>query len=379
MYRLRGGSAVKRPLGLFLVTAAILCGYVSVALAESPPHALDHAGIRACRTAPQSSRHACFALWRLMDHGYSMIWQTTQAIRVTQIVTSHRSRSIRTQFARDAYHVLHAFVGTHGWQSGVSPFPSRPRAEKWYDDDAWVGDDLALAYNQTHWRYLRTAAEEILKFERTGLWRKSDPRDQHHHPGGIYWNQKRRFRSTVTNSGAIQLALLIYSETHKPYYLDFAKRLYAWTRSTLGTKSGRYRSQIGPNGVISGSAFLPWEAIMASNGIALNHYTHLKKYLVQAEQTAKIAGDQYPLSKIEKYNPVYDAMYFSNSVRFSGTVLDAYAAYVHKLLAPKTALVHWRTGIKHFPRRDCIPSFHCRQEQMAQAGVFGAMALSLSR
>jgi hypothetical protein len=304
-----------------------------------------------------------------------MVWQTTQVINSTWAVLSHGSLGLRRQYARAAYDDLRTFLGPRGWSAGAEPVPYYPRVHRFYDDNDAVGEDLVIAYQQVHSRYLLKAAEDVLRFERTGLWRKSDPRSQHHHPGGIYWNQNRQFRTANTEAGAIHFALLLYSETHDRAYLQFATQVYFWTRRTLGTPSGAYRQQIGPGGVITGSAFLSADAMMASSGTMLCADTHRARYCAQAQQTAAATARQYGLAKIEQENPVYDSMYFYNTQPSSHVTLGAYVAYLQKLINPKTGLFRWRYRFNKFPKKGCLPSFHCRQEQVAQAGVVGVMAL----
>lgn len=339
--------------------------------------ALERAGMRACKTQPKSvRRHACIALQHLTAGGYTMVFQTSQIVRNTWAIVSHDSPSVRRQYAYAAYQDLHAFIGPRHWYGGAEPVPYYTGGQRYYDDNNWVGIDLVTLYGSTHLPGLLNAAKGIFHFQLSGQWRRSDPRDQHFHPGGIYWNTKRRYRNACTQGGAIRLALLLYSETHGARrYLRFATRLYGWTRSTLGTPSGRYRSQIGPGGVISGSAFLSCDGLMVSDGMALYRDTHRTAYRAQAEQTAAAAASQYSLAQIERDDPVFDSMYFSTTQASSRTTLDAYVAYIRKHIAPKTGLVRWRYRFDKFPRRGCIPSFPCRQEQLAQSGIVGAMAL----
>jgi len=210
----------------------------------------------------------------------------------------------------------------------------------------------------------------------TGLWRSSDPPSQHHYPGGVYWDTRRRYRTSNTAAGVIHLALLLYSQTHnRRRYLGFAEHLYAWTRWALGTRSGRYRAQIGPGGLIHGSALLSTDAVMVSNGMMLYADTHGSAYRAQAEQTARAAARQYSLAQIEDVDPAYDSMYFYNTQRFSRATLGAYVRYMRARVAPKTGLVRWRHPFDTFPRGGCVGSFYCRQQQAAQAGVVGVMTL----
>jgi hypothetical protein len=306
-----------------------------------------------------------------------MVFQTTQVIRNTWAIVSGDSLRLRQQYALAAYNYLRAFIGPGGFAAGAEPVPYGPKLGRFYDDNAWVGEDLAIMYAGTNLSVLLRAAEASFRFELTGRWRSSDRRDRHHHPGGIYWTTKRKVRSTCTEAGAIHLALLLYRETHAGHlYLHFAKYQYWWTRWALGTAKGTYHDHIGPHGKVKGSVFLNCDALMASDGMMLAADTGDTHYRTQSEQTRTAAAHQYGLKAMEHANPAFDGIYFYNTQPSRRVTLGAYADYARAQIHPKTGLVSWRRGFDRFPIKGCVPSFPCRQEQLAQAGTVGALVLA---
>lgn len=372
------GRDVKQGLAMCAVVGA-MCVLAPAVFATTRPEQLAQAGARACKTLPRSTtvQHACFALQRLTERGYTMVFQITQVIRNTWAIVSHDSRRLRQQYALAAYNYLRAFVGAGGFATGAAPVPYSPKLGRFYDDNAWLGEDLATMYAGTNLSVLLRAAEASFRFELTGRWRRSDRRDQHHYPGGIYWTTGRRVRTTCTEAGVIHLALLLYGETHAGHlYLHFAKHLYWWTRWALGTAKGTYNERIEPDGRVKGSAFLNCDAMMSSDGMMLAADTGDEKYVAQANQTRLATAHQYGLKAMERTDPAFDSIYLYNTQRSSRRTLGAYAQYIRTRLDLKTGLVSWRRGFDTFPSKGCVSSFPCRQEQLAQAGTVGALALA---
>ena len=306
-----------------------------------------------------------------------MVFQITQVIRNTWAIVSGDSLHLRQQYALAAFNYLRAFIGPGGFATGAEPVPYWPKLRRFYDDNAWVGEDLAMMYAGTKLSVLLRAAEASFRFELTGRWRSSDPRGRHHYPGGIYWTTGRKVRNTCTEAGAIHMALLLYKETHAGHlYLHFAKHLYWWTRWALGTAKGTYHERIGPSGTVTGSALLNCDAMMSSNGMMLAADTGDAHYRAQAQRTRTATARQYNLKQIEHTDPTFDSIYFYNTQPSSHLTLGAYAQYARAHIDPKTGLVSWRYPFHTFPSKGCVPSFACRQEQLAQAGTVGALVLA---
>ena len=119
---------------------------------------------------------------------------------------------------------LAAFDGT------VAP-PAGPGGAKYYDDNDWVGIELARLYKLTHSPTVLGSAEAIMAFEMAG-W-QGEP--QLGCPGGIPFSNgvENTDRNTVTTAPAAELALQLYRITANPQYLQFAEMAYAWVRQCL--------------------------------------------------------------------------------------------------------------------------------------------------
>ena len=100
---------------------------------------------------------------------------------------------------------LPAFDGT------VAP-PAGPGGTKYYDDNDWVGIELARVYELTHSPAVLGYAEGIMAFEMAG-WQENPGLAC---PGGIPFSNspENSERNTVTNAPTAELALQLYRITH---------------------------------------------------------------------------------------------------------------------------------------------------------------------
>lgn len=116
-------------------------------------------------------------------------------------------------------------------------FASPTDNDKYYDDNEWFVLGLLDAYNVTKdARYLRWA-RQTQNFALSGWDDKLG--------GGIYWQQnKLESKNTCSNGPAAVSALALYNVEHKPEDLDWAKRIYAWTKGHLQDTDGLYLDNI---------------------------------------------------------------------------------------------------------------------------------------
>ena len=88
----------------------------------------------------------------------------------------------------------------------------RPRADKYYDDNAWIGLALLAHHRQSGDESSRRRAEELFAFALSG-W---DADQRHPYPGGVFWVQQGagmgrldHSRNTVSNAPNAELGLLL--------------------------------------------------------------------------------------------------------------------------------------------------------------------------
>jgi hypothetical protein len=208
---------------------------------------------------------------------------------------------------------LPAFDGT------VAP-PAGPGGEKYYDDNDWVGIELARIYKQTHNPGALGYAEGIMAFEIAGY-----SADQTLAcPGGIPFSNsiENVERNTVTTAPAAELGVELYKITGQLQYLQFAEQAYNWVRSCLLQPSGLYADHIRPHGVIDQTLWSYNQGTMIGAGTLLYQATGNAAYLYQARQTAKAALAYFTPQRLGEENPFFPSVYFRNLLYLDSVTHD---------------------------------------------------------
>ncbi|MBC7565916.1 MAG: alpha-1,6-mannanase [Pedobacter sp.] len=97
--------------------------------------------------------------------------------------------------------------------------------ERYYDDNIWVGIDMADLYSLTKKQTYLSRSKLVWNFVLTGSDNKMG--------GGVYWKEFGNSKNTCSSANAAVLAAKLYLATNDPSYLKSAKDLYAWTKNTL--------------------------------------------------------------------------------------------------------------------------------------------------
>jgi hypothetical protein len=208
---------------------------------------------------------------------------------------------------------LAAYDGT------VAP-PEGPGGAKYYDDNAWVGIELARIYEQNHEAAILGGAEAIMAFEMAG-W---DAQPGIACPGGIPFSNSPEDveRNTVTNAPTAELGLQLYRLTGNAQYLQFAEMAYEWVRTCLTEPNGLYADHIGLRGKIEPTEWSYNQGAMIGAGVLLYQATHNSAYLYQARQTAKAAIAYYTSEVLGKENPFFVSVYFRNMLYLDSVTHD---------------------------------------------------------
>jgi hypothetical protein len=198
---------------------------------------------------------------------------------------------------------LAAFDGT------VAP-PTGPGGAKYYDDNDWVGIELARIYKQTHNPGALGYAEGIMAFEIAGF--SSDQTLAC--PGGIPFSNdiENVERNTVTTAPAAELAAQLYKITGDVRYLRFAETAYNWVRACLLQPSGMYADHIRPHGVVDQTLWSYNQGTMIGAGTLLYQVTGNSGYLFQARQTAAAALAYFTPQRLGEENPFFPSVYLRN-------------------------------------------------------------------
>jgi hypothetical protein len=97
--------------------------------------------------------------------------------------------------------------------------------ERYYDDNVWVGIDMADLYALTNDPKYLSRAKMVWTFILSGTDNKMG--------GGVYWKEFGNSKNTCSTAPSAVLAAKLYLATNDPAYLTSAKQLYAWTKATL--------------------------------------------------------------------------------------------------------------------------------------------------
>jgi Glycosyl hydrolase family 76 len=196
---------------------------------------------------------------------------------------------------------LPAFDGT------VAP-PSGPGGAKYYDDNDWLGIELARIYKQTRNAGALGYAQGIMAFEMAGF-----STDQGLAcPGGIPFsnNLENTDRNTVSTAPAAELAVQLYKITGNVQYLQFAELAYNWVRTCLLQPNNLYADHIRQRGVVDTTFWSYNQGTMIGAATLLYQSTGNSAYLYQARQTARAALAYFTPEKLGGENPFFPSIYF---------------------------------------------------------------------
>jgi hypothetical protein len=208
---------------------------------------------------------------------------------------------------------LAAFDGT------VAP-PAGPGGAKYYDDNDWVGIELARLYELNHEPGVLGTAEGIMAFEMAG-WQTSPELGC---PGGLPFSNAtdNTDRNTVTTAPAAELALQLYRITGNAQYLQFAEMAYEWVRACLLQPSGMYADHVSPRGVVEPTLWSYNQGTMIGAGTLLYQATGNSAYLYQARQTARAALAYFTPERLGSETPFFPSVYFRNLLYLDSVTHD---------------------------------------------------------
>jgi hypothetical protein len=191
---------------------------------------------------------------------------------------------------------------------GTAAPPTGPGGAKYYDDNDWVGIELARVYKQTHNPGALGYAEGIMAFEMAGY--STDPTLAC--PGGIPFSNtsENTDRNTVTTAPAAELGVQLYKITGNVQYLRFAETAYNWVRTCLLQPDNLYADHIRQHGMIDTTFYSYNQGTMIGAGALLYQATGNSAYLFQARQTAQAAREYFTPERLGAENPFFPSVYF---------------------------------------------------------------------
>ncbi|WDF68326.1 glycoside hydrolase family 76 protein [Sphingobacterium oryzagri] len=162
-----------------------------------------------------------------------------------------------------------------------------PVSDRFYDDNIWLGIDLADLYLLTKERKYLKQAEAIWQFILSGTDDKLG--------GGIYWcEQRKESKNTCSNAPGAVLAAKLYEATRDSLYLNSAKELYAWTKKNLqDPEDALYWDNVSLGGKIEKTKHAYNTGQMVQAAALLYKLTKKESYLIDAQRTAAAGFDYF--------------------------------------------------------------------------------------
>jgi Glycosyl hydrolase family 76 len=265
---------------------------------------------------------------------YAFLWPFSQALAATVSLANEPGMS--GAYSRDLHVRLYGlrtyldgsnsdapdgtFTSTLAAFDGTVAPPTGAGGAKFYDDNEWVGIELARLYDLTHDPTVLQSAEQIMAFVMGG-W-STDP--QLACPGGVPFSNAatNTDRNTVTDGPAGELAVRLYQITGSAQYLQFAQTAYDWVRRCLLLANGMYADHIRSQGFVDQTLWSYNQGSMIGAGTLLYQATGNASYLGEARQTATAALGYFTVQRLLLENPFFASVYFRNLLYLDSVTRD---------------------------------------------------------
>lgn len=149
----------------------------------------------------------------------------------------------------------------------------------YFDDNMWLIMAYYKAYQTLEDASYLEQAEKIAVFCMTG-W--DDVLG-----GGIYWSDEKTTKNTCSNAPMALAAADLYKITGKAQYLEWAEKIYAWTKTNLqDTSDYLYYDHVSLDGTISQTKYTYNTGCMLAAAATLYDITKTESYLTDAKNIA---------------------------------------------------------------------------------------------
>jgi hypothetical protein len=271
---------------------------------------------------------------------YSYLWPFSQALAAT--VSMSDIPGMTALFKREVHLrllALRSYLDTTNSSAPEGVFTSRlaafdgavappagPGGAKYYDDNEWIGIELARLYEQSHNATLLGLAEGIMAFVMDGWSTNAELAC----PGGLPFSNdsENTDRNTVTDAPGAELAAQLYRITGNAQYLRFAEMAYEWVRRCLLEPSGMYADHIREHGVVDPTLWSYNQGTMIGAGALLYQATSNGAFLAQARQTAGAALAYFTPERLGAEIPFFPSIFFRNVLYLNSVVHDVPAVKV---------------------------------------------------
>jgi hypothetical protein len=264
---------------------------------------------------------------------FSYLWPFSQALAATVSVANvphvptsmslelhARLIGLRTYLDTNNSGALEGYTSTLAAFDGTVAPPVGPGGAKYYDDNDWIGIELARIYEKSRNPGALGYAEGIMAFEIAGY--SADPTLAC--AGGIPFANTvaNTDRNTITTGPAAELAVQLYKITGNVEYLRFAETAYNWVRTCLLQPNQLYADHIRPHGVVDPTLWSYNQGVMIGAGTLLYQATGNSGYLYQARQTALASRQYFTPQRLGEENPFFPSVYFRNLLYLDSVTHD---------------------------------------------------------
>jgi hypothetical protein len=200
-------------------------------------------------------------------------------------------------------------AGEAGFQSVVTP-PLGSGGDRYYDDHAWLGLALVRHHELTGDPALLRLAARVFFFAVSG-WSADTTWAV---PGGMRWKEPptNRSRNACANGPTAALAAKLHERTGDVSFIEWATRIYDWTRRALLGPDALYMDRIAPDGTRTPTIWSYNQGSMIGSGVLLGRQTGDSSYLDQAVETAAAYVGGTTVPDLVAQDPAFNAVFFRN-------------------------------------------------------------------
>ncbi|PZP47080.1 MAG: alpha-1,6-mannanase [Pseudopedobacter saltans] len=161
--------------------------------------------------------------------GQGGIFSGYAALKIASEKFSSYKQKVASLYDIRLFNALEKFVTTRGQRptntiSAYAVYPDNGN-ERFYDDNVWIGIDMADLYILTKDSKYLDRAKMVWDFIKSGTDTVLG--------GGVYWKENDSAKMTCSNAPSVVLAAKLYQITNDANYLASAKSIYQWVKSHL--------------------------------------------------------------------------------------------------------------------------------------------------
>lgn len=184
--------------------------------------------------------------------------------------------------------VVECYYDTTRIPPAFQSYPTQfSRADRYYDDNIWIGMEFLKSYELTGNKGYLRQSEAIWNFVESGIDNVLD--------GGVYWCEQKKFsKNTCSNAPAAVFSLKLYEATKNKEYLKDGKLLYHWVKNRLQDSEDKlYYDKILLDGSVERMKFAYNSGQMLQAASLLYQQTGERIYLKDAREVAKACSARF--------------------------------------------------------------------------------------